>query len=139
MREAITVTFPDLVVSSDEVAVITADPVAFVGAVYVALSFAVEAIFPRLAVHVTLGSKVPVPWTFAVHWLVCPPGTIVGLQVTEIVVMVPTETVAVPYLVESCVEVAVMVAVPVAEGVNAPLLFTVPMFVGLTDHVTAEL
>ena len=50
-----------------------------------------------------------------------------------------TVTVAKPDLVASCVEVAVMVAVPVAVGVNTPLLPTVPMLVGLTDHVTAEL
>jgi hypothetical protein len=40
-----------------------------------------------------------------------------------------TTTVAKPDLVVSCVEVAV----------NTPLLPTVPMFVGLTDHVTVEL
>jgi hypothetical protein len=50
-----------------------------------------------------------------------------------------TETVALPDLVESCVEVAVMVAVPVAAGVKTPALLTVPMLAGLTDHVTAEL
>jgi hypothetical protein len=50
-----------------------------------------------------------------------------------------TTTVAKPDLVVSCVEVAVMVAVPAAVGVNTPLLPTVPMFVGLTDHVTVEL
>jgi hypothetical protein len=50
-----------------------------------------------------------------------------------------TVTVALPDLVESCVDVAVMVAVPVPEGVKTPALLTVPMLVGLTDHVTDEL
>jgi hypothetical protein len=50
-----------------------------------------------------------------------------------------TVTVTEPDLVESCVEVAVMVAVPAAAGVNTPALLTVPMLEGLTDQVTAEL
>jgi hypothetical protein len=32
-----------------------------------------------------------------------------------------------------------MVAVPVLEAVNTPALLTVPMLVGLADHVTDEL
>jgi hypothetical protein len=44
-----------------------------------------------------------------------------------------------PDLVESSVEVAMIVAVPVPAGVNTPALVTVPMLVGLTDHVTEEL
>jgi hypothetical protein len=50
-----------------------------------------------------------------------------------------TVTVAVPDLVASWVEVAVMVAAPAPLGVKTPALLTVPMLVGLTDHVTAEL
>jgi hypothetical protein len=50
-----------------------------------------------------------------------------------------TVTKAVPDLVESCVDVALMVAIPVPAGVKMPALLTVPMLVGLTDHVTAEL
>jgi hypothetical protein len=49
-----------------------------------------------------------------------------------------TTTVADADLVASCVEVAVMVAVPVAAGVKTPVL-TVPIFDGLTDQVTALL
>jgi hypothetical protein len=49
------------------------------------------------------------------------------------------DTVAEPLLVESCVDVAVMVAVPALLGVNTPELLTVPRLVGLTDHVTEEL
>jgi len=32
-----------------------------------------------------------------------------------------------------------MVAVPAPDGVKTPALLTVPMLVGLTDHVTDEL
>jgi hypothetical protein len=65
-----------------------------------------------------------------------------GEQSTETEVIVAgavTVTVALPDLVESCVDVAVMVAVPVPAGVRTPELLTVPMLVGLTDHVTDEL
>ena len=48
-------------------------------------------------------------------------------------------TVALPDLDESSVDIAVMVAVPVPDGVNTPALLTVPMLAGLTDHVTDEL
>ena len=50
-----------------------------------------------------------------------------------------TITVAEPDLVESWVEVAVMVSVPAPLGVNTPELLTVPMLVGLTDQETEEL
>lgn len=65
-----------------------------------------------------------------------------GEQDTETEVIVAgtvTVMVAEPDLVESCVEVAVMVAVPAPLGVKTPALLTVPMLVGLTDHVTEEL
>jgi hypothetical protein len=39
----------------------------------------------------------------------------------------------------SCVEVAMIVAVPTSAGVKTPALVIVPMLVGLTDHVTEEL
>jgi hypothetical protein len=48
-------------------------------------------------------------------------------------------TVAVPDLVESCVEVALIVAVPATDGVKTPALLTDPMLVGLTDQETEEL
>jgi len=44
-----------------------------------------------------------------------------------------------PDFVVSCVDVAVMVAVPVPAGLRTPALLTVPILVGLTDHVTDEL
>jgi len=65
-----------------------------------------------------------------------------GEQPTEIEVIVEgvvTVTVALPDLVESCVDVAVIVAVPVPAGVKTPALLIVPMLAGLTDHVTDEL
>ena len=36
----------------------------------------------------------------------------------------------------SCVEVAVIVAVPLDTGVNTPSPLTLPMLVGLTDQLT---
>ena len=59
--------------------------------------------------------------------------------VTTNAVGVATVTVAFPDFVVSCVEVAVMVAVPEADGVKTPPLLTVPTLEGLTDHVTDEL
>jgi hypothetical protein len=50
-----------------------------------------------------------------------------------------TATVAEPDLVVSCVEVAVMMAVPVAVGVKTPEALTEPIVDGLTDQVTALL
>src|SRR5215472_2884811 len=43
---------------------------------------------PMLAPHVTDVLNVPVPVTVAVHWLVCPDSTEVGVQATETAVMV---------------------------------------------------
>jgi hypothetical protein len=66
----------------------------------------------------------------------------VGEQTTETDVIVGgtvTVTVAEPNLVVSCVDVAVIVAVPAPAGVKPPELLTAPILVGLTDHVTAEL
>jgi hypothetical protein len=66
----------------------------------------------------------------------------VGEQATETEVMTEgtvTVTVVEPDLVESWVEVAVIVATPAPLGEKTPELLTVPMLVGLTDHETAEL
>jgi hypothetical protein len=58
--------------------------------------------------------------------------------VTEVIagVAVDTTTLVEPDLVESCVEVAVMLAVPVPLGVNSPAVVMLPP---VADHVTAEL
>jgi len=99
-------------------------------------------IVPSDAAQVTAELYDPVPCTVAVQSDVCVVRTEAGEQSTETEVIVNgavTVTVALPDLVASCVDVAVMVAVPVLEAVNTPALLTVPMLVGLTDHVTDEL
>jgi hypothetical protein len=50
-----------------------------------------------------------------------------------------TVTCAEPDLVVSCVEVAVIVAVPAEVGVKTPELLTDPIVEGLTDQVTVLL
>jgi hypothetical protein len=65
--------------------------------------------------------------------------TVTGVQVTDTEVMVGaalTAIVALPDLVVSSVEVAVIVAVPAPLGVKTPELDTAPIPVGLTDQVT---
>jgi hypothetical protein len=47
-----------------------------------------------------------------------------------------TVTTELPDFVESCVELAVIVAVPAPAGVKTPALLTTPIPEGLTDHVT---
>jgi hypothetical protein len=60
-------------------------------------------------------------------------------MVTDVIVedtVSDTVTVAEPDLVESSVDVAVMVAIPTAEGVNTPVEAIVP---SVADQVTPEL
>jgi hypothetical protein len=86
--------------------------------------------------------KFPVPITVGVHVEVCVVEIETGEQatVTDVIVEgIATVTVTEPDLVESCVEVAVTVAVPAPLGVKTPALLMDPMLVGLTDHATAEL
>ena len=99
-------------------------------------------IVPSVVPQVTAELYDPVPCTVAVQLDVCVVRMDAGEQTTETEVIVDgavTVTVALPDLVESCVDVAVMVAVPVPAGVKTPALLTVPMLAGLTDHVTDEL
>lgn len=119
-----TVAVPDFVVSWTEVAVIVALPAA--AGVYTPPAV----IVPLVADHVTALLKFPVPETAAVHaevWL----GKIeTGLHVTvtdETAEDVLTATLAVATLLVSCVEVAVMVAVPPPDGVNNPAGVIVPL------------
>ena len=101
-----------------------------------------EVIVPPLAVQLTAALKLPVPATVAVQVLVCAVVMDVGLHSTvteEIVTGMVTVTVVEPNFVESCVEEAVMVAVPAPAGVKTPELLTAPMLAGLTDQVTDEL
>ena len=60
----------------------------------------------------------------------------VGEHVTITVVIDPTTTLADPDFVTSCVDVAVMVAVPMPDGVKTPDVPMVPRLVGLTAQVT---
>ena len=92
--------------------------------------------------QVTVVLKFPVPATVGVQTDVSVVRMDVGEQTTETVVIVGgtvTVTVADPDMVESCVDIAVTVAVPAPVGVKTPALLTEPMLVGLTDHVTEEL
>lgn len=70
---------------------------------------------------------------------VCVVNIDVGVQATDIEVIDETLMVALPDLDESCVEVALIVAVPAVDGVKMPVLLTVPTVDGLTDQITAEL
>jgi hypothetical protein len=98
---------------------------------------------PSVAFQVTAELYDPVPCTVAAQADVWVLRIEFGEQVTETEVIVDdcavTVTVALPDLDESSVDVAVMVAVPVPDGVKTPALLTVPMLAGLTDHVTDEL
>jgi len=130
------VAVPDFEVSCVEVAVMVAVPVP------AGVNTPEVVIAPSDAAQVTAELYDPVPCTVAVQIDVCVVRMGAGEQPTETEVIVDgaaTVTVASPDLVESCVDVAVMVAVPVLEAVNTPALLTVPMLVGLTDHVTDEL
>ena len=66
--------------------------------------------------------------------MLLPPIQVHSLAV-ELVITIDAD----PDFVVSCVDVAVMVAVPVPAGLRTPALLTVPILVGLTDHVTDEL
>jgi len=90
-----------------------------------------DVIEPLAADHVTAELNDPVPCTVAEHTEVVPLRriSVVGEQTTATEVIVGgtlTATFVKPDLVESSVEVAVIVAVPVAEGVKTPALVTVP-------------
>jgi hypothetical protein len=127
---------PDFEVSCVEVAVMVAVPVPE------GVNTPEDVIVPSVAPQVTAELYDPVPCTVAVQVDVWVVRIDAGEQSTETEVIVDgavTVTVALPDLVESCVDVAVMVAVPTPAGVRTPALLTVPMLVGLTDHVTDEL
>lgn len=127
---------PDLVASCVDVAVIIAVPAA------IGLNTPEDVIVPSVAPQVTAELYAPVPCTVAEQLDVCVVRMDAGEQTTETEVTADgtvTVTVALPNLVKSCVDVAVMLAVPAPVGVKTPLLLTVPMLVGLRDHVTDEL
>ena len=132
----VTVAEPDLVASCVEVAMIVAVPVAE------GVKTPEGEMEPSVAAHLTAEFDAPVPCTVAMQEEVCVVRMDAGEQTAETPVMVGggvTVTVAEPDLVVSCVDVAVMVAVPAAMGVKTPALLADPMLAGLTDHVTEEL
>jgi hypothetical protein len=135
----LTATFaePALVVSCVEVAVMVAVPVAVGVKTPEALT---EPIVEGLTDHVTALLKLPVPVTVGVQvdvWLVRIEDEKQRTE-TEVIVggVVVTVTVAEPDLEVSWVDVAVIVTVPGVDAVNTPAAVTVPILVGLTDHVT---
>jgi len=92
---------------------------------------------PFVAVHVTALLKFPVPDTAAVHIAVWPGRIDTGLQVTvtdEIAEAGLIATFTLAALLGSCVEAAVMTAVPALDGVNSPAGVIVPFVaVQVTD------
>jgi hypothetical protein len=132
----VTNALPDFVESWVEVAVIVAVP----APAGVKTPELLTAPMPAgLTDQVTDVLKFPVPITVGVQVAVCVVRMGVGVQITETDVIdggMVTMTVAEPDLVESSVDVAVIVAVPAAEGVNTPADEIMP---SVADHVTAEL
>jgi hypothetical protein len=130
---------PDLVESCVEVAVMVAAPALFGLKIPALLT---DPMLDGLTDHVMPVLKFPIPATVGVHVEVCAVEIDAGEQTTEtevIVDAIATVMVADPDLVVSCVEVAVIVAVPAPLGVKMPALPMDPILVGLTDHATAEL
>ena len=112
-----TVADPDLDASCGDVAVRVDVPAA------VGVKTPDELIVPSVAAQVTAELNAPVPCTVAVQVDVCVVRIELGEQLTETDVIegdALTVTVADPDLLESCVEVAVMVAGPAAAGVKTP-------------------
>jgi len=134
----VTTTFamPDLVVSCVDVAVITAVPTV------VGLKIPAALMLPMLVGltdQLTALLKFPVPVIEGVQLVVWLVVTEVGVQATEIEVIVfgtADVTVALPNFVGSWVEVAVIVAVPAARGVNTPAGLTFPRVDGVSDQFT---
>jgi len=124
---------PDLVESCVDVAVMVAVPAA------VGVKTPDELIEPPVAAQVTAELNAPVPCTVAVQVDVSVVRMELEEQVTETDVIeadAVTVTGADPDLVESCAEVAVMVAVPAALGVKTPDELIEPP---VAAQVTAEL
>jgi hypothetical protein len=132
----VTVALPDFVASCVDVAITVALP-AVAGEKTPALLIA--PILVGLTDQVTDVLKLPVPVTVGVQDEVCVVRMEAGEQATDTEVIVGwavTVTGAEPDFVESSVDVAVIVAVPAAEGVNTPPDEIVP---SVAAHVTAEL
>lgn len=133
-----TVVMPYLVASSVEIAVMVTAPAAVATGVKMPELLTVPMLV-GLTDHVTDVLKLPVPVTEGKQVDVCVVRMAIGEQTTETDVMVGapvTATAAEPDLVESSVDVAVIFAVPAAEGVNTPAEVVVPPN---ADQVTTEL
>jgi hypothetical protein len=144
----------DVIVGGGPVTVIVADPEMFVYPACVEVAVQVPApvldgvntpapvIVPPVAVHVTVVLNAPVPRTLALHVEVCAVVIDEGVAVTDTEVIVGggpvTVIVADPKMLvyPTCVEVAVIVAVPEALGVNTPPEVIAP---SVADQVTALL
>jgi hypothetical protein len=83
--------------------------------------------FPVLSAVATKSCQAP---------LLVPPSTGVPNRTSASPAAAYVVTVAVPDLVESCVEVALIVAVPADPGVKTPALLMLPTLEGLTDQLT---
>ena len=112
----VTVAVPDAAVSCVEVAVMVAVPAPE------GTKMPEEVIAPPVAVQVTAGLNVPVPSTVAVQADVCVVKMASGVQTTatEVTLDPITLIVAVPEAFVSCVEIAVIVAIPAFAGVKTP-------------------
>jgi len=127
---------PDLVVSCVDVAVITAVPAA------VGVKIPAGLMLPMLVGltdQLTALPKFPVPVIEGVQLVVWLVRIEAGVQATEtevIVIGTADVTVALPNFVGSWVEVAVIVAVPAARGVNTPAGLTFPRVDGVSDQFT---
>ena len=93
---------------------------------------------------VTFWVEPPVKVPVAANCCVAPTGIVAlaGLIASDTRVTVTgtiATTVAEPDFVESCIDVAVIAAVPADAGVKMPAPLTVPLFAGLTDQVTEVL
>ena len=93
---------------------------------------------------VTFWAEPPVKVPVASNCCVAPTGIVAlaGLIASDTRVTVTgtiATTVAEPDFFESCIDVAVIAAVPADAGVKMPAPLTVPLFAGLTDQVTEVL
>jgi DNA repair protein RadC len=126
----VTVVEPDSVASCVDVAVIVALPAPL------GVNIPDDVIVPLVADHATPLLYAPVPVIDAVQLEVCVVRIDAGEQVTETEVMATgtlTVTVVEPDLLASCVDVAVIVALPAPLGVNVPDDVIVPL---VADQVT---
>lgn len=142
---SVTVALPLTLVSPADVAVTVTVAGAGYGVMY-SPELLIDPMLPvhpdgPLTAHVTAWLYAPVPLTVAVNCCVVPIVAVEGVTVTPVIVggAAVTVTCALPYFVKSSVDVAVIVAVPVAAGVNSPVFEIVPIPDGPTVHATVLL